>query len=120
MGNPEVTSIINTARGSREKLNLSLDEIQQRMVTRFVNEAAFCLQDGVIENPVDGDIGMVFGVGFPPFLGGPFRYLDQIGVSNFVDSMKAFEEKYGKHFAPCPLLVDYAKSNLKFHNSDSK
>lgn len=44
------------------------------------------------------------------------RYLDQVGVANFVDTMRRFEEKYGKHFTPCPLLVDYAKANKKFHN----
>ena len=44
------------------------------------------------------------------------RYLDQVGVANFVDTMQRFEEKYGKHFTPCPLLVDYAKTNKKFHN----
>lgn len=50
----KAVSILNAARAGREQLNLSPEEIQQRMVTRFINEAAFCLQDEVIENPVDG------------------------------------------------------------------
>lgn len=63
-----------------------------------------------------GDIGLVFGTGFAPFRGGPFRYLDQVGVGNYVDLMKGLAGKYGPQFEPCQLLKDYAAANKKFHS----
>jgi 3-hydroxyacyl-CoA dehydrogenase len=81
-----------------------------------VNEAAKCLEDEIIENPVVGDIGLVFGTGFAPFRGGPFRYIDQVGVRAYVDMMNGFADKYGRQFEPCQLLKDYAAANKKFHS----
>jgi enoyl-CoA hydratase/long-chain 3-hydroxyacyl-CoA dehydrogenase len=86
------------------------------MLFRFVNEAAKCLEDEIIEDPVVGDIGLVFGTGFAPFRGGPFRYIDQVGADNYVRMMDEFAEKYGPQFEPCQLLKDYAASGKKFHN----
>lgn len=73
------------------------------------------LQDGILENAADGDIGAVFGIGFPPFMGGPFRYLDRLGVQTFVDRMQRYADRVGPHFAPAPLLVDMAKAGKTFH-----
>ena len=86
------------------------------LVHRFVNEAAKCLEDEIIANPVVGDIGLVFGTGFAPFRGGPFRYLDQVGVRKYVDMMNGFADKYGRHFEPCQILKDYANADKKFHS----
>jgi len=98
-----------------QDLNLDEAEIQNRIISRFVNEAAKCLEDEIIENPVVGDIGLVFGTGFAPFRGGPFRYLDQVGVSDYVDMMNSFADKYGPQFEPCQLLKDYAMKDKKFY-----
>jgi len=100
----------------KQDLNLETDEIQNRIISRFVNEAAKCLEDEIIENPVVGDIGLVFGTGFAPFRGGPFRYLDQVGIANYVDMMNLFADKYGRQFEPCQLLKDYAATDKKFYS----
>lgn len=113
--NPEVQSYVNGF--VKNKLSIDETEIQDRIMTRFINEAAKCLEDEIIENPVVGDIGLVFGTGFAPFRGGPFRYLDQYGVSKYVDRMNTFADKYGPQFEPCQLLKDYAKNNQKFHST---
>jgi len=113
--NPEVASVLKELTGGA-KSDLSAEDIQFRLISRFVNEAAFALQDEIIRAPADGDIGAVFGIGFSPFLGGPFRMLDSQGTSQFVDKMYKWRDQKGAQFEPCPLLVDYAKSGKKFHH----
>ena len=93
------------------------EDLQLRLVTRFVNESVYSLQDGILKTPLEGDIGAVFGLGFPPMHGGPFRYVDTKGAQNIVDIMKKFEGAYGSPFTPCQLLLDMAKSGDKFHKA---
>lgn len=116
--NPEVLEIIAKARADKglgAPANISDEDIVMRLMSKFINEAAYCLQDGIIRSPVDGDIGAVFGIGFPPFIGGPFRMLDKQGVQQFVDRMNRYRDTYGPQFEPAQILKDYAAANKKFH-----
>ena len=86
------------------KSPLNADQIVERCVLPMLNEAARCLHEGIIRSPRDGDIGAIFGIGFPPFLGGPFRYMDSLGVQTVVARLRALETQYGERFTPCQAL----------------
>ncbi len=92
-------------------------EAQERLLFAFLNEAAFCLQEGILRSPRDGDVGAIFGLGFPPFLGGPFRYLDHLGARFAVEVLERLAGRHGERFRPAPLLLDRAKDGRSFHAS---
>ncbi|KAI9912687.1 hypothetical protein PsorP6_006617 [Peronosclerospora sorghi] len=84
----------------KKDLKLSDEDTVSRLISRFVNEAVLCVQDEIIASPTEGDIGAVFGIGFPPFIGGPFRYVDKIGSSLFTEMMQRYADKYCEQFTP--------------------
>lgn len=95
---------------------LSDSDIALRCVLPMLNEAVRCLDDGIIRSARDGDIGAIFGIGFPPFLGGPFRYMDQFGLKELVEKMNEFASKYGDRYAPCDGLLTRAGEGRNFYD----
>jgi 3-hydroxyacyl-CoA dehydrogenase/enoyl-CoA hydratase/3-hydroxybutyryl-CoA epimerase len=111
-GKPVNTEVYEILGSSRKPFDRT--EIQDRLSLAMITEAVICLQDGIISCARDGDIGAVFGLGFPPFTGGPFRYIDMVGARTIVDKMKRLEDRFGKLYTPPALLLEMAKSGKKF------
>lgn len=84
-------------------------EIAERCLMMMLNEAARCLDEQVIRCARDGDIGAVFGIGFPPFLGGPFHYIDRLGAAEVVNRLTRLTQRYGDRFTPCDALIQAAR-----------
>jgi 3-hydroxyacyl-CoA dehydrogenase/enoyl-CoA hydratase/3-hydroxybutyryl-CoA epimerase len=78
-------------------------DVAERLTLAFVNEAARCLDEGVLRSPAEGDLGAVLGLGFPPYLGGPFRYADTNG-EGLRDSLQRLADAYGERFTPADSL----------------
>ena len=112
--NPQVLEYMRQ-KGKKTETTVDWEDIQKRMCYRMLNEAAWCLHEGILNRPVDGDIGAVFGLGFPPFHGGPFRYMDSKGLQKIVDELSRYHELFGPRFEPCPMLIDMAKNNKRFY-----
>lgn len=89
-------------------------DLARRCVLMMLNEAARCFDERVIRQARDGDIGAVFGIGFPPFLGGPFHYMDKIGASMLVAELHQLAGRYGKRFDPCESLLAMAANGETF------
>lgn len=83
-------------------------QIAERCVMMMLNEAARCLDEQVIRCARDGDIGAVFGIGFPPFLGGPFHYMQRLGATEQVNRLTRLMQQHGERFAPCEALIKAA------------
>lgn len=93
------TEIYNFFGGSKRN-NPDKVTVQKRIVYMMVNEALHCFNEGIINSENDGNLGAIMGLGFPPFTGGPFGYLNTIGIVNFEKEMNNFAQKYGPRFKP--------------------
>lgn len=101
--------------GGMQRKKIDVEETQHRISLMMVNEAVLCLEEGIIASPRDGDMGAVLGLGFPPFRGGPFRYIDAVGADAIVRMMERLAERYGERFMPAPMLKQLAVKGKKLY-----
>ena len=85
-----------------------VEELKERILYRQAIETARCLQEGVLTTTHDGNIGSIFGIGFPAWTGGALQYVNHVGAAKFVARADALAKKYGERFAPPSMLRDLA------------
>ena len=108
--NPDIQAAI-TAKPK----TMSESAIQDRLMLPMVNEAALCLSEGIITEPSQLDLAMIFGTGFAPFLGGVLGYADQVGIRTVHQKLEHLSKVAGANYKPAKLIVDKAAKGESFY-----
>jgi 3-hydroxyacyl-CoA dehydrogenase/enoyl-CoA hydratase/3-hydroxybutyryl-CoA epimerase len=101
--------------GVRGAAEVDHERITDRLVFAMLNEAAMAMSEGVVRLPRDADIGAIFGIGFPPFRGGPLRTLDALGAAEVVAKLERLAQLHGPRFTPAPVLQEMARTGGKWY-----
>ncbi|MBZ4416789.1 fatty acid oxidation complex subunit alpha FadJ [Myxococcus sp. RHSTA-1-4] len=109
------TTVYNLLPHGRDRKSFDREEMAERLVLQMVNEAVRCMGEGILRSPRDGDVGAIFGLGFPPFLGGPLRYVDSRGPAEVLRKLEHYHDKLGERFTPAPHLVEMVKAGKTFY-----
>ncbi|SFM53926.1 fatty acid oxidation complex subunit alpha FadB [Halopseudomonas yangmingensis] len=96
-----------------EQREFTDEEIVEIMMVPLCLETVRCLEDGIVESAADADMGLIYGIGFPPFRGGALRYIDTLGVAEFVAMADKYAE-FGAMYHPTAKLREMAKNGQKF------
>ncbi|EGR0696474.1 fatty acid oxidation complex subunit alpha FadB [Vibrio parahaemolyticus] len=102
-----------------DKQEFDEQTIIQRMMIPMINEVVLCLQEGIIATPQEADMALVYGLGFPPFRGGVFRYLDSVGIAEFVEMAKQHAGLGAMYHVP-QMLIDMAAKGESFYGAQQQ
>ena len=91
------------------------ETVRRRLVYAMLNEAAAACGEGVIRSARDGDIGAIYGIGFPAFRGGPLRMIDDFGAARVIETLYELQDRYGERFRPAPALAEMARQGGRYY-----
>ena len=94
---------------------ISVEELKQRFLVAQALEAARTVEEGVVTDPREADVGSILGFGFAPFTGGALSYIDFMGARRFVELCRRLEAEHGSRFAPPKILLDMAERGGTFY-----
>ena len=94
--------------------SISPEEMTDRLFLPMLTEAARVLEEGIVRDAVDADMGLILGIGFPPWRGGLLRWADSLGAAKVIEMLKKYES-LGARFTPPPLLKKLAAEGKRFH-----
>ncbi|MBO0904200.1 3-hydroxyacyl-CoA dehydrogenase NAD-binding domain-containing protein [Jiella sonneratiae] len=99
----------------KDPQTVDFTELKQRFLVTMALEAARTMEEGVVTDPREADVGSIFGFGFAPYTGGTISYIDGMGAKAFVALCEKLEARFGERFAPTPLLREMARSGETFY-----
>lgn len=102
----------------KEHKEFSDEDIIARMMVPLCLETVRCLEDGIVATPAEADMALIYGIGFPPFRGGALRYIDAMGLAEFVKLAEGLAEELGPLYAPTDKLRQMAQNGELFYSSD--
>ena len=111
-----VDKTVYTELGIQPGTHMSKEDIQKRCHLILLNEAARCLEEGILDAPRDGDIGAIFGLGYPPFLGGPFQYMEKAGLESIANELQSLADSGMERFKPSAIFAQLLKQGASFYN----
>ena len=114
------SSVYELLPTGQRRTTVPAEQIVERCVYAMLNEAVLCLEDGILRSARDGDIGAVFGIGFPPFRGGPFRYIDRLGAGSVVATLEELERLYPGRYQAAATLRRMASDGSRFYAATGK
>jgi 3-hydroxyacyl-CoA dehydrogenase/enoyl-CoA hydratase/3-hydroxybutyryl-CoA epimerase len=106
---------LKTLYPQQDPAKVDVKELQNRYLAAIALEAARTVEEGIVTDPREADLGTILGFGFAPYTGGALSYIDTMGAKAFVDMCKVLARKYGKQFKAPKLLVEMAEKGETFY-----